>query len=166
MKTQTLTEQIFTLLKDKRQKWTAEKLSNKLDVGIGKVKDAIEKLQDEGKNIFIYDSNIELAKEIPKGDALVIDQKYLKGKPSLFGFVTDNHLGSRYERLDVLNALYQIYQKAGVTVVYNAGNMIDGEARFNKHDLNVHGMDNQVDYLIKNYPQVKGMTTYFITGDK
>jgi hypothetical protein len=44
--------------------------------------------------------------------------------------------------------------------------MIDGEARFNKTELlTAPGMDNQIDYLIDNWPVRKGVVTHFIAGD-
>ena len=45
------------------------------------------------------------------------------------------------------------------------GNWIEGEARFNRTDINIHGMDAQVEYLVRNYPQRKGLVTYAVTGD-
>lgn len=83
----------------------------------------------------------------------------------VFGAVSDNHLGSRYERLDVLNDLYDKFAEAGVDRVYNAGNWIEGESRFNHHELLVHGMDGQLKYLAKNYPQREGIVTYAVAGD-
>lgn len=82
-----------------------------------------------------------------------------------FGFCGDNHLGSKYERLDVLHDLYDKFAAAKVDRVFNAGNWIDGEARFNMHDLAVHGMDNQLAHLAENYPQRKGIVTYAVAGD-
>ena len=83
----------------------------------------------------------------------------------VFGVVSDNHLGSRYERLDVLNDLYDKFADAGVDRVYNAGNWIEGESRFNHHELLVHGMDAQLRYLARNYPRREGITTYAVAGD-
>lgn len=83
----------------------------------------------------------------------------------LFGATSDNHLGSKYARLDVLNDLYDKFAAAGVDRVFNAGNWIDGEARFNKHDLLVHGMDAQCRYLAEHYPQRPGIETYAVAGD-
>ena len=76
-----------------------------------------------------------------------------------FGFVTDNHIGSKYSRLDVLHELYDRFECAGITEVYNAGNYIDGEARFNTFDLDIHGMDLQLRFLAQNYPRREGITT-------
>ncbi len=82
-----------------------------------------------------------------------------------FGFTSDQHLCSKYERLDVLNELYDLFAKAGLRRVYNAGNWIDGEARFNTHDLLVHGMDAQLAYLSEHYPARPGIKTYAIAGE-
>src|SRR5262249_21963107 len=71
----------------------------------------------------------------------------------------------KYERLDVLNDLYDLYESEGVTHVYHGGNWIEGEARFNKFDIHTYGMDNQIAYFIKNYPARKGITTYYVAGD-
>lgn len=152
------------LLKSKK-KWTIEELSDHFQCGVGKLRNAIDILKTIGINLSINHKTIELATEIPKGAPLVIDQRHLIGEKIRFGFVTDNHLGSRYERLDVLAAIYRIFKEAGITTVYNAGNVIDGEARFNKFDLHTYGMENQCKYFAHQYPQVAGIKTYFITGD-
>lgn len=82
-----------------------------------------------------------------------------------FGACGDQHMCSKYERLEVNEALYDAYQEAGVSTVFNTGNWIDGVARFNVHDLHTIGLDGQMRYLAANYPQRKGITTYAITGD-
>lgn len=85
----------------------------------------------------------------------------------LFGVTSDNHLGSRYERLDVLNDLYDRFERAGVDRVFNCGNWIDGAGRagFNLHELKVHGLDAQMKYLADNYPRRKGIVTYAVSGN-
>ncbi len=83
-----------------------------------------------------------------------------------FGFTTDNHLCNRHSRLDVLNAAYDDFDRQGISIVYNAGNWIDGEARFNKTELlTAPGMDHQVDYVIDNWPVRAGIATHYIAGD-
>lgn len=83
----------------------------------------------------------------------------------IFGFTTDNHLCNRHSRLDVLNKAYQHFQREGIEIVYNAGNWIDGEARFNKTELiTAPGMDHQLDYMIDNWPAYKGIETHYIAG--
>lgn len=82
-----------------------------------------------------------------------------------FGFCGDSHLGSKYERLDVLHDLYDKFAAAGVDRVYHTGNWIEGEARFNKFDISVYGMDAQCNYLAANYPTKPGLVTYAVAGD-
>lgn len=83
----------------------------------------------------------------------------------VFGFLGDSHLCSKYERLDVLNDLYNLFELEGVDRVFHTGNWIDGECDLNRHDLKVHGIDDQCDYLVKNYPKKEGIDTYAIAGD-
>lgn len=83
----------------------------------------------------------------------------------LFGAMGDTHLASQYERLDVLNRLYDRYADESVDRVFHTGNWVDGEAHFNKHALKVHGMDNQLEYLVEQYPIRPGIETYAVTGD-
>lgn len=82
----------------------------------------------------------------------------------VFGFTGDSHLCSKYERLDVLNDLYDRFELRGVDCVFHTGNWVDGECRLNRYDLHTHGLDDQLDYLIENYPR-KPFVTNAVTGD-
>jgi predicted phosphodiesterase len=82
-----------------------------------------------------------------------------------FGAMGDTHLGSKYERLDALNGMYDTFAEEGVSRVFHCGNWIDGEARFNRFDLIAHGMGGQCEYLAEHYPRRPGITTYAIAGD-
>jgi hypothetical protein len=82
-----------------------------------------------------------------------------------FAGTADQHLCSKYERLDCLNDFYDHVARREISLVLNGGNWIDGEASFNKHDLLVHGMDPQMQYLAHNYPKRAGVTTWAITGE-
>lgn len=88
-----------------------------------------------------------------------------KDNTFLFGALGDSHLGSKYERLDVTNDLYDRYEAAGVDRVFHTGNWIDGDEPKNRHDIAVHGMEPQLEYLAENYPARKGITTYAVTGE-
>lgn len=84
---------------------------------------------------------------------------------SVLGAVADSHLCSRGERLDVVNALYDLFIDEGVEHVYHAGNWIEGECKFNKLDVTVFGLDRQIQYMIDKYPARKGIVTHYIAGD-
>jgi len=84
-----------------------------------------------------------------------------------FGVISDTHLGSKHERLDVCEALYDWFAAEGITHVLHGGNWIDGEKSFNRHELQdeAHGRQNQLRYMVERYPQRKGMTTLYVAGD-
>ncbi len=146
---------------------TLDEIATRFSVSKGQALDALGGLQAEQINVREAGGtwSIEKAPErmAGKGNDLVSDADH----KFIFGFVTDNHLGSKYARRDVLNDLYDRFAARGITNVYNAGNWIDGESRFNRFDLlpEAHGFDAQVRYLVENYPQRPGITTYVVAGD-
>lgn len=83
----------------------------------------------------------------------------------VFGVVGDKHIGSKYHRADVLADLYDRFERAGVDAVFDTGNWIDGDARFNKHDVLVTGMDPQIRLMAETHPKIEGVTTYAVWGD-
>ena len=104
-----------------------------------------------------------LAPEFVAGAA--IEYVSRKDNTFVFGALGDSHLGSKYERLDVTNDLYDRYAAVGVDRVFHTGNWVDGDGHLNRHDLAVHGMEEQFAYLAKNYPARKGITTYAVAGE-
>ncbi len=149
-----------------RKKYNIIELANLLNVTPKKIEEAIKELQSKNKVVENYDDKFQLSREIKKIDVPhVINLKKYKEVTYKIGVISDNHIGSKYERNDVLNAMYDRFASAGVDTVYNCGNMIDGEARFNKYDIYVYGVDAQVRNLLEKYPQRPGITTHFITGD-
>lgn len=157
-------QQVKKLLR-KKGVWSVESLSDELNIGVTMIRNTISELTNEGFNVKLENDTAVYSTVIQKANAVTLDVKKMSTGFYKFGAIGDNHMCSRYERLDVLNAMYDLYEKEGVKVVYNTGNWIDGEARFNKHDLHTHGMDNQIDYFIKNYPKRNGIKTYFVAGD-
>jgi predicted phosphodiesterase len=83
----------------------------------------------------------------------------------VFGVVSDTHLGSKHYRPDVLRALYRWFAAEGVKDVFHGGNWIEGQAKFNQHDVEIFGMDAQCDFFLREYPQIDGIKTHFIAGD-
>lgn len=91
----------------------------------------------------------------------------LVSRPYRFGFISDTHLGSKHCRLEVIEELYDWFVAEQVDRVFHCGNWIDGEARFNRHELvpEAHGMQQQLDYFVEHYPERSGLTTYYVAGD-
>lgn len=81
----------------------------------------------------------------------------------IFGATGDLHAASKYTRWDVREDLYRQYIEQGAQCVFDTGNWIDGEANFNRYDIEAHGLDSQCLVLAKNHP--KGIGTYAVWGD-
>lgn len=138
-------------------------LAEELGSSVGTVKAAIRDLKAGGANFINVGDKVLLHNLIERGGHLVITSDRT-GK-SEFGFITDKHLNNKHSRLDVINAAYDDFARSGISTVFDSGNWIDGEARFNRQELINFGMDRQLDYLIEVHPERKGLTTYFISGD-
>lgn len=158
-------EAIKALLQKSRKQWSVEALSSKLDVGVAKVVSAIERLKMSNINVNLTRDTVELSKEIVADhNPRVVDISDMEDTVYEFGVIADNHLGSKYERLDVLNEAFDVFAKKGIRTVYQLGNMIEGE-RHSKTDIHTFTMQGQVDYFVKMWPRRPDITTEFITGD-
>lgn len=113
------------------------------------------------------DDGVQLARDMKQPEAPYRIDIGKHGTTEIpFGFATDTHLNSKYERLDVLHSLYDRFAEAGVKTVFHGGNWIDGDhPRINKYEIHTYGVEGQLNYFIENYPQRDGITTRFISGD-
>lgn len=83
-------------------------------------------------------------------------------------FLSDTHLGSKYDRLDLLRYLYDLAEKEEIDTVFHVGDLVDGNypnRPNHEYELKAHGIEEQVEYVIKNYPCREGIHTYFINGN-
>jgi biotin operon repressor len=146
---------------------TLDELAAKMEASRGQVLDAIDELREAGANVHEFGGKYQIiatpAPQSARGNIPTYTSR--PDGTYLFGFTSDNHLGSKYSRLDVLASLYDRFAEQGVDRVFNAGNWVDGEATFNRHDLLVHGMEAQVQYLAAEYPRRAGIVTYAVAGD-
>jgi hypothetical protein len=145
---------------------TLDGLAEKCRVTPGQALDGLYALRARGVNVQHFGEQWSLEKAPDHGSALA-PAAYVS-RPNgryRFGWLGDTHLCSKYERLDVLRDLYKRFAVSDLDRIFHAGNCIDGEARFNKFDLLVHGMDAQIGYLAEHYPTAEGLKTYAICGD-
>lgn len=80
-----------------------------------------------------------------------------------FGAFGDMHAASKYSRYEVRDDLHRRALKANAQCVFDTGNWIDGEASFNRYDLEAVGLDAQMQILAQRYPK-DGLRTYAVTG--
>lgn len=105
-----------------------------------------------------------LASKKPKPKVLkmhITDEEYR------FGVVADTHFCSIHEKLNELHTFYEIMRKVGVKTIFHAGDLVAGWKIYRGQENEVHtfGARNQAKYVIEHYPKIKGITTYFITGN-
>ena len=141
-------------------------LANFLDMGPANVSKVIKELYKKGYNFDLKERFAGLKRDLELTEKpLDISTSDFFGRRVRFGAIADTHLGSKYERLDIMNAIYDIYKKEGIKKVYLGGNFVDGEFYFNKYETYTHGFDEMIDNFIKKFPQREGIKTYFISGD-
>jgi predicted phosphodiesterase len=146
---------------------TLDALAERFDVSRGKVLDAIDTLMMAGSNIQTFGDRYAIPHDLPPAFTLGESPAYMSRPDNtfVFGVISDTHFGSQYARKDVANDLYDRFAEAEVDRVFHAGNWIEGEARWNRHELEIHGMGPQVRDLVANYPQREGIATFAVTGD-
>jgi hypothetical protein len=83
--------------------------------------------------------------------------------------ISDTRICSKFEQISILNNIYQIAHEMGIKTVLHLGDLTEGiyfgkKSQYNQTVLH-HNPDTQAMYVKNNYPYIKGMTTYFITGE-
>ena len=77
--------------------------------------------------------------------------------------ISDLHLGSMKESLDILNKLYDYCIKEGIHIIIIGGDFIDGT--FGRTAKYFHDIDKQIDYAVRNYPFDKSILNFTVLGD-
>lgn len=150
----------------RRNALTSRELADRFKAKIRPINRMIKDLKERGFMIIKTGERWVVAKNpITKNQSDVATFPSEDDNTYLFGFIGDTHLCSKYERLDVLEKLYDLYAEEGVSRVYHTGNWIDGECDYNRFDLKVHGLDDQCSYFAENYPVRDGVETYAVAGD-
>lgn len=74
--------------------------------------------------------------------------------------ISDTHIGSKFERLDLINEVYEYCSKNSINIIFHCGDIIDNyvdECKINR--------ESRVEYLLKNYPYDKNILTFAILGN-
>lgn len=126
----------------------------------------IEDLRDKGlcveENDGIYKTSRILHSEPETYDGNWNGDQVIK-----FAVISDTHFGSKFVQITHLHQAYDEIQAEGITTVYHAGDITEGERMRPGHEYEcyVHGADAHADEINKNYPKRDGITTYYILGN-
>lgn len=121
-------------------------------------------LREDGELVDYVDGQIvKLKKPIQNND--VYEVKYGLEKLKLL-LISDTHLCSKYDRLDILRYLYDKAEDRGVACVLHSGDFTDGKSNRPEHiyELKETSYDGQVQYCVEKYPSFSGKT-YAIQGN-
>lgn len=80
--------------------------------------------------------------------------------------ISDTHLCSKYDRLDILRYLYDKAESRGIKHIIHSGDFTDGRSTRPEHayELKELSYEGQVDYCVDKYPEFSGKT-YVISGN-
>lgn len=153
------------LVRELRRPITPRKLAAKLGIAVSDVEDTLADLESSGYIILRVGNSVSVGASVQQSCGRVVQANHFVGKPISFGVVADMHMCSTSERLDVLEAAYDEFARRKINTVLCPGNYIDGECRFNQHELKAHGIADQCHYALDHWPQRKGIKTYYVDGD-
>ncbi len=140
-------------------------LAAKMGASDGQVVDMLSSLKLSGYNVKQRGTKVAIVGEFMPTPRETLKIPMKGRRTYTFGVVSDPHLCSTAQRLDVLETAYDEFARRKIKDVYLVGNYIDGESRFNQYELLVHGVTDQVMYFVDHYPQRAGITTKFIAGE-
>lgn len=133
----------------------------------------VHEIREEGINIITkkYDDDIYLFNqgegEIAKNNTYQMATD--ANNEFKFVAISDTRFGSTSQQLSILNDIYKKAYDLGYMNVIHCGNISEGLYSITDNYANSNflaGTLAQVDYITKYYPQIQGMTTYFMTGTK
>lgn len=123
----------------------------------------VEMLKKQGYLFEVIDGRVKKVKPIKENDIYEIKSNLDHLKLLM---ISDTHLASKYDRLDILRYLYQEAEDKGVNYVLHSGDVCEG--RSNRPDqiysLKEASYDGQRDYVVDKYPE-SGIPTYMIAGN-
>lgn len=146
-----------------KKKPYVSKVAQDLDLQEYEVYGLVEILKKQGYLYDIIDGKIVKIKPIKENDIYKIPNNMDHLKLLL---ISDTHLASVYDRLDILRYLYAKAEDSGTNYVLHSGDLTEG--RSNRDDqiyqLKEASYDGQRDYVVDKYPK-SDIPTYLIAGN-
>lgn len=134
-----------------------------LDIKEYEVYGLVDLLKRQGYLFDIIDGKVVKIKPIKENDIYKIPSNLEHLKLLL---ISDTHLASKYDRIDILRYLYEKAEDNGTNYVLHSGDLTEG--RSNRDDqiysLKEASYTGQRDYVVDKYPQ-SNIPTYIISGN-
>lgn len=146
------------------KKKTLKEICEELELKDYEVIGLVELMKQDGELVdYINGEIVKLKKPYKNNDIYEIPNNMEHLKLLL---ISDTHLCSKYDRLDILRYLYDKAENKGVKYVLHSGDFTDGKSNRPEHiyELKEYSYDGQVDYCVEKYPTFSGKT-YTIQGN-
>lgn len=157
-----LLERLLTYLSSKNQPYI-DKIAKNLGLQEYEVLGLIEMLKQRGYLFEIIDNKVVKVKPIKNNDVYVIPNNLEHIKLLL---LSDTHLASKYDRVDILNYLYAKAEDKEVNYILHSGDLTEGVSNRpqQQYELKENSYTGQRDYVISKYPR-SDIPTYIIAGN-
>ena len=147
----------------KKKKPYIKNVMKDLDLKEYEVIGLVEMLKQKGYLFDIVDGQIVKVKPIKENDVYKIPNNMEHLKLLL---LSDTHLASKYDRLDILRYLYAKAEDTGVNYILHSGDLVEGVSGRPQqiYELKENSYTGQRDYVIDKYPK-SDIPTYLIAGN-
>lgn len=147
-----------------RKKKSFTQICKDLELKDYEVAGLITLMSEQGYNIDFVNGEIIVHKTPPKNNdiyELPYNLEHLK-----LLLISDTHLASKYDRLDILRYLYGKAEDKGVKHILHSGDFTDGRSNRPEqvYELREPSYEGQVQYCVDKYPEFSGKT-YVIQGN-
>ena len=161
METKELCEKIKILLKKKK---SFVDICKELQLKDYEVIGLINLMKQDGELIDYVNGELVRLKTPPKTNDVYQVSTNSTHIPLLL--ISDTHLCSKYDRLDILRYLYDKAEDRGIKYILHSGDFTDGRSNRPEHiyELKETSYEGQVDYCVDKYPTFSGKT-YVISGN-
>ena len=121
-------------------------------------------MAQQGYNIDFVNGEVVVRKVPPKHEDVYQIPNNLEHLKLLL--ISDTHLGSKYDRIDILRYLYDKAEDKGIKHILHSGDFTDGRSTRPEqvYELKEPSYEGQVNYCVEKYPSFSGKT-YIIQGN-
>ena len=140
-----------------------DKVAKDLGLEMYEVFGLVEMLKQRGYLFDVVGNQIMKVKPVKENDVYKIPNNLEHLRLLL---LSDTHLGSRYDRVDILKYLYGKAEDTNTDYILHSGDLVDGRSNRPQHiyELKETSYTGQRDYAIEMYPESE-IPTYMIKGN-
>lgn len=161
----------YEILKMIEENKNLNEITNNLDLSNKELYDKLLYLRNNGINIYrkyLYDGNIHYGliknfniERIPKPETrITLDKTQLNFKAIV---ISDIHIGSKKERLDLLEIVYEYCIKNNINIILNCGDLVDG--LYHVNNASIEMAYDEVTRMLEKHPYDKNILNFICLGN-